>query len=433
MLEIGLSCVDITPPVGIRMRGFAAREPSVRVHDELKAESLVLSDGRTIAALVSCDLCSVDAALVKMIREEASMRTGIPKSQISIACTHNHYGPEASENESAADVMAYRTILKFHLAGAIQQAYANMDKAVMGIGWGESHIGINRREKLPDGSVILGQNPEREIDREVGVIRFEDPNGSPAACIVNFACHAVCQGPRTRLISSDYPGKMREVVENLTGTTCMFLQGACGNINPISMEHSYEPARRSGTQLGCEVVKVWEEIETGPVRSLAVTSTTIQIPRYNYGCRDKAQARATTLEKRLEKLRGESATEGLIKWAEIRHRRALEALESWKTCGPMPKIPAEIMVWGIGDLGIAFVPAEVFNEIGSYIKKHSQFSNTFFVGYANGQIGYVPIREAYDEGGYEVDDACQVGPEAEELIMETCSELLEKAYTETQV
>lgn len=79
MLEIGLSCVDITPPVGIRMRGFAAREPSVRVHDELKAESLVLSDGRTIAALVSCDLCSVDAALVKMIREEARMRTGIPK------------------------------------------------------------------------------------------------------------------------------------------------------------------------------------------------------------------------------------------------------------------------------------------------------------------------------------------------------------------
>ena len=433
MLEIGLSRVDITPPVGIEMRGFAAREPSIGIHDQLKATSLVLSDGTVRAALVSCDLCSVDAALVKTIREETRMRTGIPESQIAVACTHNHYGPEVSERESAADVMAYRRILKFHLAGAIQQAQANMDKAAMGTGWGESHIGINRREKLPDGSIVLGQNPEREIDRQVDIIRFEDSKGSATACTVNFACHAVCQGPKMRLMSSDFPGKMREVVENLTGTTCIFLQGACGNINPILMEHSYEPARRLGAQLACEVAKVWEEIETGPVRSLAVASKTIQVPRYDYGSGDRADARAATLAQHLEELRAEGATEGLVKWAEIRHRRTTEALESWKTGKPMPKILAEIQVWGIDDLGIAFAPAEVFNEIGVYVKKHSPFSNTFLVGYANGQIGYVPIREAYGEGGYEVDDACQVGPEAEELIIETCLDLLEKAHKETQV
>jgi len=433
MLEIGLSRVDITPPVGIKMRGFAAREPSLGIHDQLKATSLVLSDGTTSVALVSCDLCSVDASLVKMIREETRLRTGIPESQIVIACTHNHYGPEVSERESAADVMAYRAVLQFHLAGAIQEAQANMDKAVMGTGWGESNIGINRRQKLPDGTIVLGQNPEREIDRQVGIIRFEDSKGSPSACTVNFACHAVCQGPETRLVSSDFPGKMREVVGNLTGTTCTFLQGACGNINPILMERSYEPAKRLGAQLGCEVVKVWEETKTGPVRSLAVTSKTIQVPRYDYGSGDKAEARAATLEEHVEKLRAEGATEGLIKWAEIRRRRAIEALESWKKGKPMPKVSAEIQVWGIDDLGMAFVPAEIFNEIGVYVKKHSPFSNTFFVGYANGQIGYVPIREAYSEGGYEVDDACQVGPEAEGLIIETCLDLLEKAHKETQV
>ena len=428
-----MSRVDITPPVGIKMRGFAAREPSIGIHDQLKATSLVLSDGTVRAALVSCDLCSVDAGLVETIREETRMRTGIPESQIVIACTHNHYGPGVSERESAADLMAYRRILKFHLAGAIQQAQANMEKAAMGTGWGESHIGINRREKLPDGSIVLGQNPEREIDRQVGIVRFEDSKGSATACTVNFACHAVCQGPKMRLMSSDFPGKMRQVVENLTGTTCIFLQGACGNINPILMEHSYEPARRLGAQLACEVAKVWEEIETDPVKSLAVASKTIQVPRYDYGSEDKAEARATALAQQQEELRAEGATEGLIKWAEIRNRRATEALASWKTGKPMPKILAEIQVWGIDDLGIVFLSAEVFNEIGVYIKKHSPFSNTFFVGYANGQIGYVPIREAYDEGGYEVDDACQVGPEAEELIIKTSLDLLEKAHKETQV
>jgi len=433
LLKIGLSTVDITPPIGINMIGFADREPSsIGVHDGLKAVSLVFSDGETTAALVSCDLLHIDASLVKMIRAEANRRTSIPENRIAIACTHTHYGPTVggfgAAFGAADDVAAYRTSLKFHLAGAIQESFQNMKEAKVGIGWGTSNIGINRRERSRDGKIVLGQNPEGPVDRQVGVMKIERSDSDSSACIVNFACHPVSQAWRMRLISADYPGRTREVVGSLTGANSMFLQGACGNINPVLMDHSYEPARRLGTQLGCEVVKVWEDIEASTVESLALVSETIGIPRYNYGSQERAEELAAELESRIEKLEVEGAKEGSISWAKRRHKRLLEALDSRRTGKPMPEIKAEIQAWKIGDLGIVFVPGEVFNEIGTHIKAHSPFPSTFFVGYANGNVGYIPTPEAYAEGGYEVEQACRVSPEAASLISDKCVELLENLY-----
>ena len=45
------------------------------------------------------------------------------------------------------------------------------------------------------------------------------------------------------------------------------------------------------------------------------------------------------------------------------------------------------------------LPGEPFVETGLALK---QAGASFVVGYANGYLGYFPIRRAYDEGGYEV-------------------------------
>ena len=43
-------------------------------------------------------------------------------------------------------------------------------------------------------------------------------------------------------------------------------------------------------------------------------------------------------------------------------------------------------------------------------------------------IGYVPTRTAYPEGGYEVTHACQVAPEAGEMIEEESVRLLTRVH-----
>ncbi|MBI3973294.1 MAG: hypothetical protein HY332_18635 [Chloroflexi bacterium] len=58
----------------------------------------------------------------------------------------------------------------------------------------------------------------------------------------------------------------------------------------------------------------------------------------------------------------------------------------------------------------------MFCEIGLAIKHSSPFPWTAVAGYTDGSVGYIPTRAAYPEGGYEVDRACRVNPEAGEIV-----------------
>ena len=48
--------------------------------------------------------------------------------------------------------------------------------------------------------------------------------------------------------------------------------------------------------------------------------------------------------------------------------------------------------------------AEIFSQFTDILRAHSN-QPIYLVGYANGDIGYLPTRAAYAEGGYEVDVA----------------------------
>jgi hypothetical protein len=43
----------------------------------------------------------------------------------------------------------------------------------------------------------------------------------------------------------------------------------------------------------------------------------------------------------------------------------------------------------------------LFCEISINVRDHSPYPHTFYFGYANGWLGYLPTRQAFAEGGYE--------------------------------
>jgi len=387
---------------------------------------MIVSDGVRTAGLIACDLLYLDAETVAETRREVCQRTSIAEADLTIACTHTHYGPVVTRERSDPRVSAYRANLVYILAGVVEEAVHRMQPAHMGVGWGMSTIGVNRREKLADGRVILGQNPTGPIDRAVGVLRVDTPEGEPIACLVNFQTHPVSQTGKVSHISADYPGKAGEIVKGMTGARCMFLQGASGDINAAIMEPHYEPARTLGTRLGCEIVRVWETIQTGPISGLRVESAPIQFPRIRYGSQDKAQGLVRSLQDDIERLTAESASPGRIIWANRRLEKAQRALESWTTGVPLEPVETELQAWRIGDLALVAAPGEIFNQIGVRVKEGSPFANTFFVGYANDSIGYIPVPEAYADGGYEVDHASQVDPEAAGILIAACLKLVQK-------
>jgi neutral ceramidase len=430
MLTAGVYRVVITPPIGIGMVGFAGRGPSEGVHDDLTATALALHDGKRGLMLVMLDLLYLPAGQVARIREAAAARTDLQPDAIHLLCSHTHYGPEVGSDSEAPseEVAGYRDDLTRKIAGAAAAAWAGRQEARFAFAVGECRIGINRRERKPDGQIVLGQNPNGPVDRRLDVARLDTADDAPLATLVGFACHPVCQSGRMTRLSADFPGRMREAAEDLTGSPCLFIQGAAGNINPVQMEHRYEPARRLGTILGAAVVQAYEEATLEPADTVATLRSDLELPAMSFPSVEEGQKSVAALEAEHQRLTDAGASPGSLWWCERRLQRARSMLESRESGQPLPTVPAEVSAFRIGPLAAVTVPGELFCEIGMRIKAASPFPHTLIAGYTNGSVGYIPTAEAYPEGGYEVTHACRVDPEAGQMIEAAAIRLLRQLH-----
>ena len=93
MLKAGSAQVNITPPVGTVLVGMWAARESTGIHDELFANALVLDDGETKVALVSCDVLSIGNTTKRAIRYIVGHRTDIEPDNVFLCGTHTHTGP----------------------------------------------------------------------------------------------------------------------------------------------------------------------------------------------------------------------------------------------------------------------------------------------------------------------------------------------------
>lgn len=57
------------------------------------------------------------------------------------------------------------------------------------------------------------------------------------------------------------------------------------------------------------------------------------------------------------------------------------------------KINEDVVIWA--------APLELFCEIAIQVRQRSPFRFTFFFGYCNGWLSYLPTKAAFSEGGYE--------------------------------
>jgi len=94
MLRASAWKVDLAPPVGSWMTGYAARvDRSVGTHDPITARGVMLDDGESRLVIVSCDIVGFTPEAVAEMRWRIEHRTGIPGGNVLICCTHTHSGP----------------------------------------------------------------------------------------------------------------------------------------------------------------------------------------------------------------------------------------------------------------------------------------------------------------------------------------------------
>jgi hypothetical protein len=419
LLRAGAARIEITPPVGIDLTGYLAREnPSTGVRDPLYVRALVLDDDDRQVAIVSCDLLGFDRELVVEIRDRIMIRTGISAPQIMLACTHTHGGPATIHLVDCGEIdPAYVESLMPRISDVVAQAQANLQPATLALGSAKSSAGVHNR-----------RTPGDVIDPEVGLLRVDDGEGKAIAVVVNYTCHPTTLTFDNRRITADYPGLVCSRIEEAMGGVALFLMGAIGDVGPVT--RGEESLATVGNGVAEAALKALPKLKANKVERLETAGEMLALPLL------PMPNRAQWLEWRAEyegaamaAEHNDKPTDAKVQWAMVHWvERMFEAMQEDEL---LPTVEAEIQALRIGDLIIVGVPGEYFVELGLQIKggikkegKKGGIRQVMISGFTNGNVGYIPARRAYPKGGYEIDSAYRyygyptaIAPEGGEQIV----------------
>lgn len=439
MLTAGFSKVCISPPIGAPLAGFAAREGvSQGIHDDLFARALVLVNDDAAIALVSVDLLALSGDFINRVRQGIQRSTGIPPEAIMIASTHTHAGPVTITtffNPDESVDSSYMDLLARSIEQSVATAWGNRFIAQVGVGVGHvAGVGVNRRSpnQLP-------------VDEEVGIIKIDDATGRTRAVVVNYSCHPTVLGPNNLLVTGDFPSFSVEQIERSIGPDgfAMFVNGTQGN---ISMGHSselsaigvitpgrtFERAAELGHLLANATLAKLPFVNTDDSSPLGSLSIRVDLPLKKFPSIEEASETLREAEEQLASLSKEEAPPEQLMAAKT--HRLYASITDFYTRETQAladgHLSIELQGVRIGDAAFVAVPAEVFVEIGLRAKQHAPHK-LFIVGIANGYIGYLPTREAYTVGGYEVvSSKCR--PEAADVLIENVVSLTQQLFRDTR-
>ncbi len=457
-IRVGVSEVDITPPVGFPMAGYYHERLAEGAIDPLKAKAIVFRGNNTESALVVCDLIGIASDLNKEIRKLASEKTGIPADNIVIAGTHSHTAPDYMKElylklGKAGQEPLRAAYIEKMISGPVEaivkaQAAAKPAKLEFGAATQTTPVSFNRRFVMKDGSVKTWQNfnnPEvvrsaGPIDPEIGLLEIQDDSGKTIGVLSNFALHLDTVGGTKW--SADYPYFIEQTLRKAIGpdVVSIFGTGCCGDINHADPTGAARnKADAIGNSIGETIVKQLPELKQIEDPVLVVKSQVVQLPLQDVSKEDVSKAiQVLAAAKRKEPvpfLPDHVVAYKKMILDQFRHKEPFAAAEEHITWGLSRSlsgigdtIPVHVTVMTLGrDVAIVCLPGEVFVDLGLAIKKASPFKTTLVIELSNVvETIYIPHRHAYIGGSYEVTNS-NVKPGSGEMLVDSAISLLQDA------
>lgn len=401
-LKAGVASADLTPAPGQYLWGYSNRTgPATGKLDPLMAKVLVLELGDTRVAIAALDLGRTpEDPLLADLRERTLSKYKI--GNLLVTASHTHSAPSLESADGKPN--AFGPTVIDALDKAIGQAAANLVPVRMGVKRGTADLAHNRRHFLPDGRVAMQwRNVEREptspVDKEYVVVRFDRQDGTPVAVLLHYACHPVVLGPDNLEYSADFVGTARALIEKELKTTCLYLQGGCGNINPYvdktpRSQGGVEAMHKMGTELGRLVAKTAAETKTAAAEHPSLEFEARQVPvrlRWNVQDPEVKAILSQAYGKRFDTYLAGMLKTGIVK--------------------------TELTTVLIDDqVAIVGMPGEFFVQFQTELKSRSPVPTTLLVGYTNGYHAYFPTIRDAAAGGYGGKTATYVEPGAGERL-----------------
>lgn len=424
-LKAGAAKRKVTPPVWVpylTSSGNGTNAPFAGMHDDLYARVVVYDNGRDAVAMLAVDSLGYDNAILgpgrnftRELRERVAAKTGLKPETIMLAASHTHSAPETigltpfRESPRAADWLERHLD---DLVATVVEAW-NARRQVQ-LRYGKTRIadfaryrrivlkngGVNRHGPLPAASEVA---QPWKVDDELTVVYAETADGKPHSALVNFTAHPVV-AMLLPDVSADYPGAaMSNLEASLGGAVCLFTQGACGNVNSPVVSGTFDDVAAAGKRLSDAALAKINDLKEKPPLDIDAVAVRSQVCRLDARPGPSVAEALKTVEEQPTPL----------------NQRMLRLARKLRD----EPLDAEVQAMRVGPIAWVGLCGEPFVEIGFALK---DAGSTFVVGYANGYLGYLPIRRAYGEGGYESDPGpwSRVAPGSAERLEEIGRSLL---------
>ncbi|EOP59189.1 alkaline ceramidase [Bacillus cereus VDM053] len=386
MSKIGVCKVDITPPLGIDFIGYHRETGINNIEERIYGTIFVFEKDEMKTVFISIDNIGMLVEDTNIIRERVASRLHVPFERITVVYTHTHSGPETVGDQPL--LKSYKTIL---LNNVVQGAItANNNMRLCEVGWGVTtgDIGVNRRERTPDGKAKMGTNIEGIVDKRIGVLAMRNAESKELVGIVVFCtAHPNVLKGDSDVLSADYPGMTREILEKIVNGPVIIVQGAAGNVN-AKYRGSREALKQMAYTLSGHVLTMLPIVTYSPIINLRTISSTMQMKLKDIPEIVEIRSMAQLAEKQW----GVNTDE----WLTI-------VLEKYKQGIRQLSVDLEVQLFQINDGMFSGIPMEPFSETALEMKESLQNELAFLGGYTNGYIGYLPTKEEFTYGGYEVE------------------------------
>ncbi len=383
----GLATIDITPPPGLWMAGFAARkEPAQGVAQPLHAKALALEDaGGRRAVIVTLDLLGLTAPLVQRIAEEVARRHGLARERLVLCSSHTHSGPVVDDQLAVAydltaaqwdAVRASTRRIEAQVVDLVGQALRSPRPVRLRSGQSSAVFAANRRTAFPNGPT----------DHSVPVLAVESPGGEAVAVLFGYACHNTTLTANFVRFHGDYAGVAQAELERRhPGLVALFAAGCGADSNPAP-RGTIELVEQHGRALA-------DAVERGLARAKDIRGDSLRTAFTNVTLEYAPPPPPDTWRARLEDQNPYVRRHARLMLDAIARDGRVQAFEQ-----------APLHALRIGDLTFVAISGEVVVDYALAIKR-AHGESTWVTGYADSVFGYLPSRRVLREGGYEGGEA----------------------------
>ena len=383
MIKLGYAETDITPKIPVQLIGFNRTDNTSRgVLKPLLAQVSIWESGSR-HCLITIESIGFKKELADILRIQVGNCLKVPRDKVMLCFSHCHSAPNVDDSKEYFEMVCRNILMAVHRA--------ENDMHPVFVGWDnvEVDIGVNRRED------------NINLDKRAGILKvcgFDTEERKLLLIRVTAHCNVLKRD--NYLISPDYFGSIRDLLQENYGCPIMVIQGSAGNIAPKYFNSTETPIDASGAQyirsrtaLEDMATVVWEKLSQRI--ALIEVSDTPAIDMYSRElCLYANVPSLTAAEKIAEEAMKYCGIDGRAWLEEIRRLHHAEVYRQEETI--------EVQYFAIGKWCICGVPYELMVEFA--LASMEKLKNPFFYvnGYTNACLSYFPTEKEYDKGGYEV-------------------------------